>query len=490
MLADVRGLHDLMSNKSLEPHLPAAHAWCQLNLCKDVEDIIEAEYEGEFAAALGLCVFQKKLLMNKFHKIAESIAEERKIKRQRCGEASAVLPVPASDQTGAPSVQLLASEAEALEMVPGVGNTYLAPVPPLQQPAQPQLPPLAGALMAPAGALTAAPTAAPAAATAIPDVPLHLRTGVIRETRPLNPHHSSVRYSHGDVGGGRDGTDERGTSSRGWHAPAPAPALAPAPAPAPAQTSTSNAAVTSPLPESYTTVDGNETTKTVAKKFSVDLDELVQLNTATYPNLKKSSAFEPGTKLKLPQARAEPKVQQPAPNGPQSWKAGPLFVEYAKKVKPILGLLEPQSRSLQYEIDAAFHHNKCLYNRFTKDGAGMPEAFLFFQDAPKQRVVGAVALYGNDIRTMIVCSAARRRGYGREIVQYLTTYAREQGKKELKLMCKPKHSGSNAPEFFYEKVGFVQSKTQDVGLLDLKCNRPAHDRRVKMKYSFEELLIS
>ena len=160
-----------------------------------------------------------------------------------------------------------------------------------------------------------------------------------------------------------------------------------------------------------------------------------------------------------------------------------LFVDYARKVGPILDVLQSQSERLQSEVDHAFHHNKHLTNRFTKDGGGTPEAFLFFEDANKQHVVGAVALYGNDIRTMIVCSDSRRRGYGREIFAYLASYAREQKKKELKLMCKPKHSGSTAPEFFYEKVGFVRAKTQDPGLLDLNNARPAHDRRVKMQYS-------
>ena len=158
-------------------------------------------------------------------------------------------------------------------------------------------------------------------------------------------------------------------------------------------------------------------------------------------------------------------------------------MDYAKKVTPILAVLESHRQTLQGEIEHTFHHNKHLTNRFTKDGGGTPEAFLFFQDAAKRHVVGAVALYGNEIRTMIVCADARRRGYGREIVQYLVKYAREQKKKELKLMCKPKHSGSTAPEFFYENVGFVRAKTQDPGLLDLNSVRPAHDRRVKMQYS-------
>jgi GNAT superfamily N-acetyltransferase len=84
--------------------------------------------------------------------------------------------------------------------------------------------------------------------------------------------------------------------------------------------------------------------------------------------------------------------------------------------------VQPQREALQGEIENTFHHNKILSNRFTKDGGGTPEAFVFFEDASKQRVVGAVALYGSEIRTMIVCSAARRRGYGRMIVQYLAKY--------------------------------------------------------------------
>ena len=65
MLTDVDGLHDLMSN-SLQQHLPAARTWCQSNGCVNVEDIVEAEFEEEFVAALGVSVpFQKTLLVKR-----------------------------------------------------------------------------------------------------------------------------------------------------------------------------------------------------------------------------------------------------------------------------------------------------------------------------------------------------------------------------------------------------------------------------------------
>ena len=42
----------------------------------------------------------------------------------------------------------------------------------------------------------------------------------------------------------------------------------------------SNSAAVPPLPKNYTTVTQNETPRTIALHFSVDLDELMQLNTA------------------------------------------------------------------------------------------------------------------------------------------------------------------------------------------------------------------
>ena len=75
----------------------------------------------------------------------------------------------------------------------------------------------------------------------------------------------------------------------------------------------------------------------------------------------------------------------------------------------------------------------------------------------------------------------RLHGYGRESIAFVADYVLlQQGKKQLKLSCKPKHSGEQAPEHFYEKCGFIRAKTQDPGALDLNCARNAHDRRVKL----------
>ena len=172
--------------------------------------------------------------------------------------------------------------------------------------------------------------------------------------------------------------------------------------------------------------------------------------------------------------------------GPASLTTRRLHVDWEIKKNSInayFGSHDAVARELQQEIEDTFHHNKHLQGysgRFTGDGAGAPEMLVFYADVVKQRLIGAVALYGAEIRTMIVLNAQRRQGYGREIVSFTAEYVKQKGKKELKLMCKPKHSGEAAPEYFYEKCGFARTKSQDAGRLDLNCKKDAHDRRVNM----------
>ena len=225
----------------------------------------------------------------------------------------------------------------------------------------------------------------------------------------------------------------------------------------------------------------NETPRSIAKKFSVDVNALVDLNVGALAGIKKSSKLYRGTKVTLPEDRVQQVAQQPLPDRPLSTRAGRLYVRFGKKKDGALGALGQDAIALQHEVETTFHHNKHLKNRFSCDGGGTPVAFVFFADAAEQQLVGAVALYGKDVRTMLVCEAKRRSGYGSEIIHYLSQYAREQRKPMLQLLCKPKHSGANAPEYFYEKQGFVRAKSQDAGLLDLNQARPAHDRRVKMQ---------
>ena len=174
--------------------------------------------------------------------------------------------------------------------------------------------------------------------------------------------------------------------------------------------------------------------------------------------------------------------------GPALLTTQRLHVEWAMKKQAIKRYLIAHAAvasRLQAAIVGSFHHNKHLINRFTMDGGGTPEMLLFFSDAAKQNVVGAIALYGADIRTMVVLLESRRRGYGREMIQFVIAYAKQQAKSQLRLSCQPKHSGEEAPEFFYEKCGFSRAKTQDAGALDLKCLRRAQERHVKMQMEIE-----
>ena len=145
---------------------------------------------------------------------------------------------------------------------------------------------------------------------------------------------------------------------------------------------------------------------------------------------------------------------------------------------------QPCLLTMQKEIAMIFHHNLHVAGsagRFTGDGTGNPEAFIFFEDQAMTKLVGAIALYGKSkLNTMFVVQDKRRKParWGMRALEYVIGKVKDANKAKIELMCKPKSSGQNAPEAFYEKAGFTRIKNQDKGLLE---HQDVHQRRCKMR---------
>ena len=132
-----------------------------------------------------------------------------------------------------------------------------------------------------------------------------------------------------------------------------------------------------------------------------------------------------------------------------------------------------------------FNHNYTVKGRFLKDGSSCGP-IVYTAGESRSAVVGIVALAGGKhLNTLLVLPSFRRKGYGKRIVQHVVDFARESGKKEVKIMCTPEAvAGVNegvrgATEPFWKACGFNRTKTQDPGLLK---KEDAKSRRCKMKY--------